>query len=194
MITVPGAQATCVAAMARATPNPIIGPASLKTAKALSEALVSWAVGNPLNLGLTGTATGMPGMGSIAFATTRMMVPDNQVLARLAAAPFLQGPTGTSLASAISTWISTLFTTQGQYQGVSPLVGIGLDSTKFTTINLVTLEKELAGKLGGPGAYITASGVAAVVFVVLSAGSGVGVIKGSGGGLPITAPTTSFVV
>lgn len=194
MITVRGAQATCVAAMARATPNPIIGPSSLKTAQALSEAIVSWAVGNPLNLGLTGTATGVPGVGSIVFTSTKMTVPDNQDRARQAAAPFLKGPTGTSLASAIAIWISTLFSTQGQYQGTSPLVGIGTDASNFTTINLVTLEKELAGRLGGPGAFITASGVAAVVFVVLSAGSGVGAVTGTGGGLPITGVTTSLVV
>ena len=194
MITVRGAQATLVAAMARATPNPIIGASALKSAQALSEAMVTWAVAKPMNLGLTGVATGVPGTGTISFLSTKITVPDNQDLARQAAAPFLKGPIGTSLASAIAIWTSVLFSTQGQYQGTSALVGIGTDSSVFSTINIVALEKELAGRLGGPGAFITASGVAAAVFVVLANGSGVGTVAGAGGGLPITGPTTSFVL
>lgn len=194
MINAAGAQGVLTASMAQATPYAIVGPSSARVATAMANAFVSWGVQKPANLTLVGLATGTAGAGTINPLSSKILAPSAVPAAQAAAAAYLKGPTGSSMASAVALWISTLLGTQGQYQGVSSSVGVGTDASKFSLINTGTLEALLAAQLGGPSAQVVAKGVAAAVRAALLVATGTASVTGGGGGAPSTGATLSVLV
>ena len=194
MINAAGAQGVLTASMAQATPYAIIGASSAKVAASIANAFVSWGVQKPSNLTLVGVATGTAGAGTITAITSKILAPSAVPAAQAAAAAYLRGPTGSSMASAIALWISTLLGTQGQYQGVSTSVAVGSDASKFGLINLPVLEGLLASQLGGPSAQLVGKGIAAAVQAALLVATGTASVTGVGGGSPSSGATLSVLI
>lgn len=194
MLTVTGAEQALLAAMRSARPYPLVGPASAVSARALAEALVAWGVRNPLNLLLQGTSTGAAGAGTINPLTSRIVVAPNDSGCLAALTSTLRGPTGPSFASALSLWVSVLFSSQAQYQGSSAGVGVGTDLSAFRVVNQSALESELAKRLKGPGGSLYAKGIAAGICVCVRGAVATAQVTGGGAGAPSTGTTVSVVV
>ena len=158
-----------------------------RLAMGIAQAVVTWGVGQPQNLSLSGTAVGSGGFGTIAPPTTRIIVPPNQgvVLGAMTGAG-LSGPTGLSLAAVIANGISSAFTSSAQYSGVSSTVGVGSDTSRFSLSNAASLVGILNGTL-------TASAGAGLAIGMLSTGIGNGIasmlLQGTGFGAVTGVPT-----
>lgn len=163
-----------------------------RLAAGIAQAVVQWGVGQAQNLALTGTAVGSGGVGSIVTATTRISIPQNfgVMLGALRGAG-VQGPTGVSLASAISNGIATAFSTSAQYAGVSSSVGVGSDISRITVANAATLVSMLNTTLGnGPSIGILSSGLGNGIAALLLQGVGFGTVTGVS--TPYTASGATF--
>lgn len=191
MITLADAETSLLDSMLRAA---IAGPIAPTIARAVSECLVKWAVGDPSNLLVSGIATGLVGVGTINPASTKWSVVADQTAAFAAASPFLEGPTGRMMVGALALWVADLFSTSAQYQGTSATVGVGNDVSFFSVINTTPLIYLLASKLGGPSSFPVARGFAAAIAAVLTPAVGTGLVIGSGSGATITGATTSVVI
>lgn len=194
MLTVTGAEQALLTAMRSARPYPLTGPSSTILVRALAEAVVVWGVRNPLNLLLQGTSTGAAGTGTINPLTSRILIGPNDSGCLSALSSTLRGPLGPSVASALSLWVSVLFSTQAQYQGNSVGVGVGTDLSTFRIVNQSSLESELVKRLKGPGGALYARGIAAGICVCIRGAVATAQVTGGGAGSPATGTTLSVVV
>lgn len=179
---------------------PLLGVNFNGFALGVSKAVVGWAKGNPVNLGLTGLAVGTVGSGVIIPATTKIVVPPNvpAMAACLSGAGF-NGPLMPSIALVVSVSVAQFFTLHGSYSGVAPTVGTGQDLSKVTVANPATLIPMLMSSLGsdlgfGPLTPQLSIGLATGIVTLLLAGVGTGTVTGASGPAPSSGPTTSVVV
>jgi hypothetical protein len=148
----------------------------------LSNALSSWAVGQPQNLALSGIATGLLGGGSV---TGKLIVPPSipLMLGALTGAG-VSGQLAPSLATVVALGISQAFNTSGQYSGIVIGVGTGVDSSKIIVANTGTLVPlliaNLAGSMGGQGQALPqiCAGLGAGITALLMQGTGIGAVAG----------------
>lgn len=169
-----------------------------RMALGLSAGVAAWAVNQPQNLALQGTASGSLGSGSITSG--KLVVAPNPpvVIAALASAGMV-GPLSVSLGTIVGLAIAKTFTQGGLYTGVSPSVGVGADVSKVIVSNASTLIPVLLGTLGsylgpGPGMPLMAMGLGNGIAQMLMLGAGTGSVVGSSGPSPATGITTSVVV
>lgn len=193
MLTTQGAELALQQAMRAARPYPLTGPSSAIPTRALAEALVVWAVGKAANLALQGVSTGTPGVGTISTPSSKIILAPNDAACLAAVQPYLKGPVGPSVATALSMWVSVLFSTQAQYVGNSTGVGIGTDLSRFVLINQTTLEAELARRIRGAASALYAQGIASAIVAGLRGAVGTAQVVGIGMG-PATTGTTFSVV
>lgn len=167
-----------------------------KMAMGIANSVSTWAVMQPQNLALTGVAVGTGGVGNIMAPTTKLIVPPNPGLMMGAfAGAGLVGPSGSSLATVIAIGISTAFTSAGQYQGLSPMVGVGSDTSKITVANAASLIGLLNVNLGaGPLAGVLSIGLGNGIAALLLQGFGMGAITGVPAPYPASGATLSGVV
>lgn len=173
-----------------------------RLASGLAAGIVQWGIGQFPNLGLTGLATGLAGIGTISPVTTRIIVPSNPgVLLGALSGAGMNGPLARSLAVSVSLGVSQAFSSAGQYTGIVTGVAVGSDASKVTVSNAATLISILRGTLSGA----LGSG-SALDMMVAGLGNGIAslLLQGSGTGLvsgtlaippaPGSSPTTALVV
>lgn len=171
-------------------------------AQGMGLAVFQWAVGQPQNLALLGTATGTLGTGIIAAPTTRLIVPPNPGLIKVALmGAGVNGATSSSLSLVVSSSISQVFSTYGQYMGSSGAVGVGASVAKVTVANAATLTGILRGTLlpivgKGPVVNFLSIGLGNGIAGMLMTGTGFGAVTGTPSvpPLPGASPTFSTVV
>jgi hypothetical protein len=191
-----------IVAVRTAAPHPFNGISFDNLAVGLGQGIFQWAVGQPQNLALTGTATGTLGVGVIAPFTTRLTVPPNPglVQASLVGAG-VSGILSSSLALVVSLGVSQAFLSYGQYTGSGGLVGVGADASSVSVANAATLTGILQGTLlsaVGAGAVVQmlAVGLGNGIAGLLMQGTGIGAVVGTPSipPLPGASPTFSTVV
>jgi len=195
-------QITDAVMTAREASNPqFLGQAFYPLAKGIGDAVSQWGTGNVSNLGLTGTATGTSGSGTITPYTTKMVVPNDPsgLLAALQGAK-INGVNASALATVVATGISTAFSSFGQYAGAVVGVGSGQDVSSITTVNGMTLAQTLFWSLdgafesSGPNIVAFCEGLGFGIADVLFSGTGTGTVVGPAGPSPASTATTSAVV
>jgi hypothetical protein len=156
-----------------------------KLALGIATGVNQWGVGQFFNLGLTGAATGLAGVGTILPPVTRIIVPPNSgtVLAALTGAG-MNGSLSKSLAVSVAMGISQAFTSAAQYTGPATGVSIGVDVAKITVANAAMLIGILRGTLGGmlgngPALNMMAIGLGNGITSLLLQGTGVGQVTGT---------------
>lgn len=154
------------------------GPTFDIFAQGFGVALSSWAVGNPLNLALTGQSAGTAGVGVVSG--TSIFVPPNVGLTESGlAGAGIQGVTSAAFATFLTTSIVDIFA-NAQYVGASPQVATGIDISLITTANAVTLEQNLLLQWGTRAfTSIMARGVASSVTSLILGAQGSGNITGA---------------
>ena len=181
---------------------PFAGVSYDKLALGVAQAVSVWGVSQPANLGLSGLATGMSGVGAVAAPTSKVAVPPNAapLQAALNGAGML-GVLPPSLATVIANGLSTAFTASAQYTGVAVGVGVGADVSKVTVANPATLVAALSTALSatlGPGQNIPrlALGLGNGIAGLLLLGTGAGAVVGTTTVPPVPAsgPTTCVVI
>lgn len=173
-----------------------------RLAQGIGLAVFQWAIGQPQNLALTGTATGTLGTGVISAPTTRLVVPPNPGLVKAAlTGAGVSGIVSASLSLVVSSGISQAFTLYGQYLGPSGAVGVGASVAKVTVANAATLAGILNVTLlpiVGKGPVVTSLslGLGTGIAGLLLQGTGVGAVIGTPTipPLPGASPTLSTVV
>jgi len=181
-----------------ACPFPMVGLQFDRLAAGIAMSVAGWAISQPQNVALQGTASGTVGGGTIPSG--KLVVPPNPslVIGALASAG-LGGPLGVSLGTIVGTAVPSAFTLSGSYLGVSPGVGVGADVSKVVVSNpatLIALLQSNLAALSGPGiamplmAVGLGNGIAGCVALGFGTGSVVGV-PGPSAGVTLT---TSVVV
>jgi len=179
---------------------PLNGMSFDKMAMGIANGVIAWAVMQPQNLALTGVAVGTGGVGNVMAPTTKLIVPPNPSLMMGAfTGAGLIGPSGSSLATVVSIGISTAFTSAGQYQGLSPTVGVGSDTSKITVANAASLIGLLNANLNammGAGSLIgvLSIGLGNGITSLLLQGFGMGAVTGAPAPYPASGVTLSGVV
>lgn len=194
-ITPPGIYAALVSARASGG-FPLLGPNFDTIAQGVSIAVSAWCVGQPQNVALLGVSTGSSGGGTIATPTTRLIVPPTvSVMTQALSGAGFNGQMMPSLATVVTLGISQVFSTQGQYAGVVPSVGVGVDATKIVVANPSTLIPILIPLLGkGPLSPQMGTGLAIGIAELLLLGTGVGTVVGIPGPSPAVSISTSVIV
>lgn len=185
-----------------AASHPFNGVNFDRLALGIGSGVASWAVGQPQNLALTGTATGLLGTGTIPAPTTRLTVPPNSgILQAALVGAGVNGVLVPSLALVVSLGISQAFSTSGQYTGSSGTVGSGADVSLITVSNAASLVGILNGTLAaavgtGPSSALLAAGLGNGIASLLLQGTGVGAVVGVPvfPTVPGASPTFSTVV
>jgi hypothetical protein len=177
------------------------GPNFDLLALGLSTGIVSWAVGQPQNLALSGISTGVAGAGVIAPVSTRLVVPPTvSILSGTLIGARVAGPLSGPLATVVTLGVSQAFSTYGQYSGVAAGVGAGADVAKVTVANaatlIVILQQSLSVLGAGPALRMVAVGLGNGIAGLLLTGTGTGVVTGATVVPPVGASgiTTSVVV
>ena len=191
-----------IIAMRSGAPHPFNGVNFDRLAIGLGQGIFQWAVGQPQNLALTGTATGTLGVGVIAAPTTRLMVPPNPELLRVSLAGVgVSGILSSSLALVVSLGVSQAFSSYGQYTGPGGLVGVGSDVSSISVVNMAALvgilNVTLLSAVGaGAVTQMLAAGLGNGIAGLLMQGTGIGAVVGtpSTPPLPGASPTFSTVV
>lgn len=174
----------------------LMGPDYDRIVVGIAQAIFQWGVGQPQNLALTGSAVGSAGVGAITPVTTRITVPPSFgiMLSALTGAG-VKGPTGVSMASAVSNGISLAFSSSAQYTGVSSTVGAGQDISRITVANAATLIALLNANLGnGPSIGMLSNGLGNGIASMLLQGVGTGTVTGIPTPFAATGVTFSTVV
>lgn len=177
------------------------GPNFDRLALGLSTGLVTWAVGQPQNLALTGISTGIAGAGVIAPAATRLVVPPTvAILSAALIGAGMAGPLSGPLATVVTLGVSQTFAAYGQYSGAVAGVGTGADVSRVVVANPATLIGILQQSLSvlgtGPALRMMAVGLGNGIAGLLLTGTGTGVVTGT----PVVPPvpgsgiSTSVVV
>ena len=120
------------------------GPLYPLFCKALSSSIVTWALGQPLNVGLAGITAGSAGSGTV-LGIVQFFPNVGLVLPSVQAAGFL-GIQTPALVQAIVTGL-TVGLTGTVYTGTSVGVGAGTDTSLVTVSNPVTLQAILQAQL-----------------------------------------------
>lgn len=181
-----------------AAPFPMAGMQFDRLAMGISTAVASWAIGQPNNVALRGTASGSAGAGTIPAG--RFVVPPNPPLVTASlTAVGMTGPLSVALGTIVGQAIPRTFSTLGGYVGVSPGVAVGADATKVIVANGPSLIAILQGALAsfsGPGSAMPqmASGLGTGIASCVKLGFGTGTVVGSPGPSPAVTTTTSVVV
>jgi len=165
----------------------------------------TWAVANPMNLALTGMATGTAGGGVILPVTASINLPPILIAipimrAALAGAG-INGVTANGLAVSVATGICKAFSQHAGYTAPVAL-GSGKDFSKITVVNVATLipilMSTIAGILlgAGPALPMLAVGLSVGIGGILLLGTGSATVVGAPAvpPLPLTVPTFSMVV
>lgn len=169
------------AAISGAGPD-LLGPSSLMTIQAISQAIWQWMV-VPANLALTGVTSGLTGSGYVIGAVT--VIPNVPLVVGSMASSGVSGPTGISLARAVCIGLASAVTSSAQYQGASVGVGAGADVSFVTISNVATLVASLQATLssfyggGGPASPMVASGLGVGIASMMMSATGVGVVSGA---------------
>jgi hypothetical protein len=161
-------------------PFPLLGLTFESFSLGLSQALSLWMVGQPQNLALQGVATGTAGSGTILAPTTRLVLAPNPALIQTSlSSAGVNGPVALSISSCVALGLSQAITSLGQYQGVSPTVGVGLDTSLVSVNNPLTLIPILQSLLGvGPSSALLSSGLSFGISSMLQTMTGLGSITG----------------
>ena len=167
-------------------------------AQGIASGVGLWAVGQSQNLALTGTAVGTAGSGALTAGILEIPPDVPGVLGALRSAG-IEGQLASSLATVLSTAISSVFSTSGNYVGSSPSVGVGADVSFFSVSNPATLIPILLGSLGGTMGTGVAMPRMAVGFgngiaQMLLKGTGTAIITGPPSLSPASGITNSVVV
>lgn len=167
-------------------PTPFIGPSSPLLWQKLAQALYTW-ITIPSNISLTGVATGTLGAGTVQGAVT--LVPNTGlVFAGLSAGSI--GPNASSLAAILSTTLSQALTGTS-YQGLSPTVGVGVDTSVASLVNTATLALALASVFGMMPIHV---GVSQGISNLLYTMTGSGTVSGPSSTTPSTGASLSTLV
>lgn len=150
----------------------------------ISNGVVQWGVNNQGNLGLTGSASGLAGNGTIAEGV--LSVPNNtlSVLGDFKAAG-MEGPVGISLSVVVSLAISQAFSNSGRYQMPTvPGVAIGSDISKVSNSKPGPLIRVLYQTIGssnglGPALPIMTQALGNGIANLLSQGTGQAAVTGA---------------
>lgn len=177
------------------------GPLSDQLLAGIANGVSSWAISQPGNLQLTGTAVGTVGAGTVVPATTLLVVGPKEglITANLSGAG-VAGPVAPSLGRVVAFGIAQAFTTSAQYFGVSSGVGVGQDVSVITVSNPSTLASllvsTLSGTFGSAGPTLSnlALGLGIGIASMLLGATGTGTVTGASGPSPASGVTTSVVV
>jgi len=177
------------------------GVAFASLAKGIGDGVGIWAVGNPVNLSLTGVAAGTIGTGTMMVPSTKLLVnPGVGVVLGALAGAGSKGPLAAKLASVVGIGIAHAFSNYAQYLGTSAGVATGQDVSVVTISNSASLISilmgTLAGAFGAGGASLPrlATGLGNGIAAMLLGATGTGTIVGTPGPAPGTGATNSVVV
>lgn len=167
-------------------PTPFVGPSAPLLWQKLSQALYTW-IATPSNISLTGVASGTFGAGAVQ-GTITLLPNTSLVFAGLSAGPI--GPNATSLATILSTTLSQALTGIS-YQGLSPTVGVGVDTAVASLVNTATLTLALASVFGLMPIHV---GVSQGISNLLYTMTGSGTVSGPSSTTPSTGASLSTLV
>ena len=166
--------------------------------------LWTWAVGKPMNLALTGMATGPAGDGVIMPVGSKIIIPIPAAIPIMRAAlagAGINGVTANPMAFCVATGICRAF---AQYAGyTAPVaVGNGRDVSKVSIVNITTLTPILTATIAscmlgaGPALPMLALGLSLGIGGILLLGAGTATVVGvpSIPSVPVVLPTFSTVV
>jgi hypothetical protein len=180
---------------------PFGGLAYDKLALGLAMGICQWGISNPVNLQLTGVATGSAGPGKIQAAASKIVVVSAGVVTPALMGAGLNGPLAQALGTAVEAGVAQAFSTQARYSGTSPLVAVGADVAKVSVANgpvlVGILKQTLAAVMGvGPAYGMMATGLGIGVAALLLTGTGSGTVTGTPvvPAAPATGATTSVVI
>jgi hypothetical protein len=161
---------------------PFNGASYTQIATAVATAVSQWAVGNPVNLALEGTAIGTAGVGSV-MPGKLVLPPDVDAMMKGLKTGNMNGPLALSLATAITLGLAMAVTASGQYAGVSSTVGVGGDISEAKVVNRTTLTAlvtlHLVAMLGpGPAIINMATGLGNGIANLFEELTGVGPVVG----------------
>jgi len=180
---------------------PFGGVAYDKLALGLALGVCQWGVNNPANLALKGVATGSAGVGKILPAASKIvLVSSGAVTAGLQGAGMV-GPLSQALGTAVEAGLSQAFSSLAQYNGQSPTVAVGTDTSKVSVANAASLVGILNQTMGavmgtGPAYGMMTAGLGNGVAALLLTGTGSGAVTGTPvvPAAPATGTTTSVVI
>lgn len=176
------------------------GPNFEPFALGLSTGVCAWAIGQPQNLALSGLATGVTGVGAVVPVTTRLTVPPTvSIIQSSLIGAGAAGPVSTNLAIVVTLGVSQAFSIYGQYSGLSPSVGAGVDVSKVVIANSLTLIgilQQSFSVLGfGPSLKMLSVGLGTGIANLLLSGTGIGTVIGTPTVPPVpTVGVTASVV
>ncbi len=171
--------------------HPFGGVTYIQLASSVASAVALWAVGNPTNLSLEGSALGTSGVGVIVPTLSKyVLLPNVGVMMQGLISGGLNGPLALSLATAMTTGLVTAFNVSGQYSGISPFVGVGTDRSTTLVVNRATLIALLSSQMGammgpGPASLNMATGLGNGIANLFLTGIGTGAVQGT----PSVPPT-----
>jgi hypothetical protein len=177
---------------------PLDGPSFNALAWSIADAVAAW-IHNPLNVTLTGMATGTVGAGTLPTGTTRLncipVVPSMQASLVMAG---VQGPLASPLATVVTLALAYVITQSGGYSGVCPTVGVGTDASKVTMVQAITLveglERSMASfNVTGVASPMLARGLGIGIASLVLTTTGIGKVIGVSGPSPSTGPSFSMV-
>lgn len=162
---------------------PLDGPLYRAAALATSEALLAWGHCRAQNVRLVGTATGMPGQGSISRQASRLEIEEDPEHARAACAAAGMSPLATSLAVSLSAGLCRALSNAGGYEGVADGVGSGFDRSAVEVLAPVDLAAALAARFvaagaGGPSGQVLVPNVCEILLLTLQRARGFAVVRG----------------
>lgn len=168
----------------RAAPYPFNGSEFDKLMIGIANGVVQWGIGNQSNLGLTGSASGLAGNGTITQGI--LTIPNNSlsVIGDFKAAG-LEGPLGTSLAIVTALAISQAFSKTARYlMATVPGCAIGADISKVSASKASTLVQILYQTIGasngtGPALPLMTKALGNGIANLLAQGSGQGPVTGA---------------
>lgn len=178
---------------------PMLGLNFDRLAQAIAVGVVTWAVGQPQNLALLGTVTGVAGSGTVNSASTRLVVPPSvPVMAGALASAGMVGPATPSLAAVVAVGISSALTLAGQFAGAVPGVSNGTSQGVVTVSNAASLAAVFSGVFpgifgGGPASLMLIQGLSRGIAGVLQAGTAFGQVAGIPSPVPPVPATTVAV-
>ena len=177
---------------------PMGGQGFEKLAVGLAQGVSQWGVGQIKNLACTGSATGLAGGGAVIPVASRITVPPDDTLMRVAlVSAGMLGPNAQSLGSAVAKGIAVAFTSFGQYTGVVAGVSNGADISKITQADPQALTQILMSTLGssmgaGPALPMLAAGLSNGITMTLKTGTGQGQVAGVPTFPPVPASTVTY--